>query len=66
MSKFGEGWNKWNGLEVDNQIVNGVESMVNQCSKTNTENRNNLIKNYCNFAEKIPNIQTNFYKNNCM
>lgn len=66
VSKFGEGWNKWNGLELDNQIVNGVESMVKQCSKTTVNNKNKLMKNYCNFAKKNSDLQTKFYKNNCM
>ena len=66
ISKFGEGWNKWNGLELDNQIVDGVESMVKQCSKTNIKNKNNLMKNYCDFAKNNYNLHTKFYKNNCL
>ena len=31
VKKFSEGWNKWNGLELDNQIKNGVESLVKNC-----------------------------------
>lgn len=52
VSKFSEGWNKWNGLELDDQIKNGVESLVENCyddTKNNTKNEK-LKKNYCNFA----------------
>ena len=34
VSKFKEGWNKWNGLELEKQIVDGVENMVKICSNT--------------------------------
>ena len=31
-------WNTWNGNELDNQIINGVDSMVKQCyNKKNSE-----------------------------
>ena len=31
-------WNSWNGNELDDQIVNGVDSMVKQCyNKKNSE-----------------------------
>lgn len=54
VSKFSEGWNKWNGLEIDNQIVQGVESMINQCYEENLEvnKKNNLLNKYCSFANK--------------
>ena len=66
VSKFSEGWNKWNGLELENQIVDGVENMVKICSNTTKKNKKNLLKNYCNFSKnhKILN-ETPFYKSNC-
>jgi hypothetical protein len=30
-------WNRWNGHELPNQIVNGINSLVNQCIKTDDE-----------------------------
>ncbi|OUU22263.1 MAG: hypothetical protein CBB97_15485, partial [Candidatus Endolissoclinum sp. TMED37] len=41
VSKFSEGWNKWNGLELENQIKYGVESLVENCM-TNESRSNNL------------------------
>lgn len=68
VSKFSEGWNKWNGLEIDNQIIQGVESMINQCYGDNLDEnkKNNLIRNYCNFA-KNHNILSNreLYNTHC-
>lgn len=66
ISKFSEGWNKWNGLELENQIVDGVESMVKDCSKTTEKNKKNLLKNYCKFSKKHKILNnTKFYKSNC-
>ena len=66
VSKFSEGWNKWNGLELENQIVDGVESMVKNCSKTTKKNKKNLINNYCNFSKKHKVLnKTPFYKKKC-
>ena len=39
VSKFSEGWNKWNGKEVPNQIVDGVNSLVNNCITTDEKNK---------------------------
>lgn len=66
VSKFKEGWNKWNGLELENQIVDGVENMVKICSNTTKKNKKNLLKNYCNFSKnhKILN-EREFYEKNC-
>ena len=44
ISKFSEGWNKWNGLELENQIIDGVESMVKDCSKTTKKNKKFIKK----------------------
>lgn len=66
VSKFGEGWEKWNGLELENQIVDGVEGMVKQCSDTSNDNKNALKKNYCDFAKNIPKLHTEYYKKKCL
>ena len=70
ISKFSEGWNKWNGLELDNQIVNGVESLVNNCYKPvkYPGKSQKLKKNYCNFAKNINVLQnspSNLYNTLC-
>ena len=56
VSKFSEGWNKWNGLELNNQIKNGVEELVENCYYGNKNDSmykksQNLKKNYCKFAK---------------
>ena len=58
VSKFSEGWNKWNGLELKDQIKNGVESLVNNCyPDAKPEQAEELKKNYCEFAKNIPVLQ---------
>ena len=66
ISKFSQGWNKWNELELENQVVDGVESMVKNCLKTTKKKKKHLLNNYCNFSKnhKVLN-QTKFYKKNC-
>ena len=58
VSNFQEGWNKWNGLELNNQIVNGVESLINQCYESSEKNKNKLRNNYCNFAKDVRSLRT--------
>ena len=50
VSKFSEGWNKWNGLELTDQIKDGVESLVKNCYNSTDLKSENLKKNYCSFA----------------
>ena len=71
VSNFSEGWNKWNGLELKDQIIDGVESMVSNClykkkNKKNITKNKNLINNYCKFSKnhKVLN-ETDFYKKYC-
>lgn len=65
--KFSQGWNKWNGLEIDNQIKDGVNSLVNQCLYTSEEKSKALKKNYCQFAENIPSLnKTEIYQDLCI
>ena len=66
ISKFTEGWNKWNGFEVDNQIIDGVNSLVNNCITDNKIKNKNLIQNYCSFSKNITPIKkTKLYKKYC-
>ena len=68
VSKFSEGWNKWNGLELNNQIVNGVEALVKDCYKPNDPNPKylNLKSNYCSFAKNNDVLKkSNYYKKMC-
>ena len=65
VSKFSEGWNKWNGLELPNQIKYGVESLVENCM-TNEPKSKNLKKNYCRFARKHKSLKnSNLYGKHC-
>ena len=71
IGKFSEGWNKWNGLELDNQIKNGVEELVENCYYSDKKSKmykksQKLKKNYCNFAKnhKILN-NTDLYNKLC-
>ena len=68
VSKFGEGWNKWNGLELNNQIKDGVEALVENCYQPdkNPTQAEELKKNYCDFASQIPTLQdTELYQEMC-
>jgi len=67
ISKFSEGWNKWNGLELQDQIKHGVESLVNNCYQSNDPKSEKLKINYCNFARDIKALNTNssLYNNLC-
>ena len=69
VSKFsegeGEGWDKWNGLELKDQIKEGVESLYKNCYK-NDEKSEKLKKNYCSFAKDVPVLKkSELYKSNC-
>ena len=66
VSKFSEGWNKWNGLEVNGQIKDGIESLFKNCYNKNDKKSIKLKKNYCNFAKNIEDLnKSNLYKNIC-
>lgn len=54
VGKFSEGWNKWNGLELDNQIKEGVEGLINNClDNSKPKKSKKLKKNYCKFAKHV-------------
>ena len=60
VSKFSQGWNKWNGLEIKDQIKDGVESLFENCydfNNINSKNSKNLKKNYCEFAEQVKSLK---------
>jgi hypothetical protein len=66
VSKFSEGWNKWNGLELNNQIKDGVESLVQNCYNKGDSKSEKLRKNYCKFAKKIHTLKdTDTYRELC-
>ena len=62
-----QGWEEWNDNEQDNQIVDGVHSMVDECYvEGNDEQRRQLRDNYCNFAGGVDRLRnTDFYKKMC-
>lgn len=65
VSKFSEGWNKWNGNEIPDQIVFGVESLVSECDTGDNKSKK-LVKNYCNFAKNNSSLnKTLMYKSKC-
>tara|TARA_B100000900_G_scaffold57607_3_gene43159 strand:+ start:3838 stop:4452 length:615 start_codon:yes stop_codon:yes gene_type:complete len=66
VNKFSQGWNKWNGLELDNQIKDGVEALVNNCYNPKQKKSKELKKNYCSFAKKHKVLQNSqLYKDLC-
>lgn len=62
-----QGWEEWNDNEQDNQIMDGVHSMVDECYvEGNGEQRRQLRDNYCNFAGGVDRLRnTDFYKKMC-
>ena len=61
-----QGWERWNNLEYNNQIIDGVESMVNECYNSgNTKQRENLRQRYCRFAKGVEKLNTDFYNEMC-
>ena len=67
VKKFSEGWNKWNGDELTDQVVDGVNTMVKNCYNPKEKNKaQNLKKNYCNFGRNVKSIsKSDFYKRMC-
>jgi hypothetical protein len=52
-SKYIDNWNTWNGNELDDQIVNGVNHLMDQCyKKGNRSQKTHLKKLYKNLTEK--------------
>jgi hypothetical protein len=62
-----QGWEKWNGVELENQIVDGVNEFYTQCSQTASLTQLKALKsNYCSFAQGIPTLESSeIYIQNC-
>ena len=66
VSKFSEGWNKWNGYEFDNQVLEGVDTLMSNCYDPDDDKSIKLKKNYCEFASEIKSLQdSKTYKSLC-
>ena len=54
--KYIDKWNTWNGYQKNHQIINGVDSLVQQCyNKKNSKylkNKYNLLLNHYNRKHK--------------
>ena len=49
-----QGWEEWNNNEEPDQIVDGVESMFDECYNSGNINQKvQLIRNYCDFARNV-------------
>ena len=60
-------WDIWNGNELPNQVVDGMDELVNQCV-TDAENETQktyLINKYCNLAKNKNELKTNLYRQYC-
>ena len=67
ISKFSEGWNKWNGLEVNGQIKDGIESLIKNCYDNKDNKSQNLKKNYCKLAKNNNDLKnSNYYNDLCL
>ena len=54
----------WNGNELPDQIINGVEGLVSECendANNDSDKINNLRNNYCSFANNVNTLK--FKKN---
>ena len=61
-------WSTWNGNELSNQIVNGVNSLFTQCyeSENNNAKKDYLKNKYCDFAVKNESLKkSDVYTKNC-
>ncbi len=66
VGKFSEGWNKWNGLELTDQIKNGVTALVDNCYDAKNAKSQKLKENYCQFAKEVPTLkETKKYQELC-
>ena len=44
-SRYVDNWNTWNGNELDDQIVDGVNSLMEQCYRKGNESQKKYLKN---------------------
>ena len=63
-SNYIDNWNTWNGHELENQIVNGVNKMVEQCyNEGNTSQKEYLKNKYMELVESRSEFHnTNLYQ----
>ena len=51
-SEYVDNWNTWNGNELDDQIVDGVNSLMEQCYRKGNESQREYLKNkYYNLTD---------------
>lgn len=66
VQKFSQGWNKWNGLEINDQVKDGVEALVKNCYNPKEKKSEYLRNNYCDFAKEVKSLKnSNLYNNLC-
>ena len=60
-------WDVWNGNELPNQVVDGMDELVNQCivDADNEDQKKYLINKYCQLASKKNELKTYTYKQYC-
>ena len=51
-SGYVDNWNTWNGNELDDQIVDGVNSLMEQCYRKGNESQKKYLKNIYNNLTK--------------
>lgn len=69
VKKFSQGWNKWNGYELKDQVKDGVESLVKNCYNFNNPQQRdiNLKNNFCEMAQEVKVLKdTSTYKTLCL
>jgi hypothetical protein len=45
-SKYIDNWNTWNGNELDDQIVSGVNHLIYQCYKKGNKSQKKTLKKF--------------------
>merc|ERR1719320_1330264 len=52
-NKYIQNWSTWNGNELDDQIVDGINALYTQCSSEASESQLSALKtNYCNIVKQ--------------
>ena len=58
----------WNNMELDQQIVNGVEGIVKECSRKarNASDKKSLMKKYCKLSKSVQALRNRpYYRSHC-
>ena len=60
-------WNTWNGHEIENQAIVGLEELVNQCYNKNIDSQSKeyLKTKYCNLVNSKDELKSDFSDNFC-